>query len=95
MFIVDVIGALLVGIVFCVYLQCPCRINNVKLKTFYVCAGIFLIGLCLVKMFGERSYNNSNVEQVGMYLSVVVAMLGFNLGGWWILEKIFKGEYAT
>lgn len=63
-------------------------------KTFCVCAGIFLIGLCLVKMFGGRPYD-SNVELVGICLSVVSAMLGFSLGMRWISEKIFRGEYAT
>lgn len=49
-------------------------------KNFFVCAaGIFLIGLCLVKMFDGRPYNNSNVVQVGMCLLCVGAVAGFIL----------------
>ena len=49
-------------------------------KTFCVCDDIFLIGLCLVKMLDGRLYNNSDMELVGICLSVVGAMLGFSLG---------------
>lgn len=65
-------------------------------KNFFVCAaGIFLIGLCWVKMFDGKPYNNSEVGLVGMCLLGVGAVLGFSLGVWWILEKIFRGEYAA
>lgn len=55
-----------------------------------MCAGIFLIGIYLGKMFDGRPYNNSNVELVGMWFLVVGAMLGFNLGVRWILESLIR-----